>query len=78
MSQLGHLQPTAGVVPMSALTLTADIGLRSTPPPDVAFFVAATSKPFHKDVLEYFYKGKFEEPLAVCRVGMGPAVTLAA
>jgi hypothetical protein len=43
----GHLQPTAGVVPMSALTLKADIDLRSTPPPDVVFFVAATSNPFH-------------------------------
>jgi hypothetical protein len=53
MSQLGHLQPTAGVVPMSALTLTADIGLRSTPPPDVAFFVAATSKPFHSPITNH-------------------------
>jgi hypothetical protein len=40
MSLQGHLQPSAGVAPMSALTSKAVIGLRRMPPPDVMFFPA--------------------------------------
>ena len=44
----GHLQPSADVMPMSALASSkADIGLHSTTSPDVTFFVVATSNPFH-------------------------------
>ena len=44
MSELGHLQPSAGVAPMSALTSKAVIGLRRMPPPDVMLFPAGYVK----------------------------------
>ena len=35
------------IMPASALALKAEIGSHSTPPPDVTFFVVATSNPLH-------------------------------
>jgi hypothetical protein len=47
MSHVGHLQPSAGVVPVSVVISKAGIGLHSTPPRHATFFVVATSNPFH-------------------------------
>src|SRR4030081_1139782 len=43
MSELGHMRPSADVIPSSALASKADACLHSPPPPDATFFVLATS-----------------------------------
>ena len=50
---LQHYLPTADVVLLSALTSKAGIGLHNKPPPDVTFFVVATSNPFHSLVTNH-------------------------
>src|ERR1700722_14967821 len=52
MAASGHLQPSAGADPMSALTSKADIDLRSMPP-HMAFLFDATSKFFRSPFANY-------------------------